>query len=115
VTGYLTDKPWQVRFWAKVAVLEDPTACWEWQASCRRNGYGQIWYQGKVLLSAHRVAYEITFGPLQGGLVLRHQCDNPRCCNPNHLLAGDQAANMRDRRVRARDSLSPTRKGNISL
>lgn len=107
---------WVARFWGHVALPEgvDPTvsrevrSCWEWTASTRKDGYGQVW-QGKALLSAHRVAYELRNGPLPEGYVLRHTCDNPRCCNPNHLVAGTHEANMRDMKVRARNRFGNSR------
>ena len=32
--------------------------------------------------------------------VVRHTCDNPRCINPDHLLAGNNYDNMQDRKER---------------
>jgi hypothetical protein len=36
------------------------------------------------------------------GLVVRHTCDNPLCCRPDHLLVGTQADNVHDREERVR-------------
>lgn len=33
----------------------------------------------------HVVAYEYLVGPIPEGLTLDHACDNPPCCNPDHL------------------------------
>jgi hypothetical protein len=30
------------------------------------------------------------------GLVIRHMCNNPACCNPHHLRAGTRAENTQD-------------------
>lgn len=105
----------QERYWSKV-VRGDEQVCWEWQASFRKDGYGQIWSdpdpvsKKKSLLSSHRVAWEIYHDtPVPEGMVLLHSCDNPKCCNPRHLTASTQAANMRDMRRKGRDSGSKTR------
>lgn len=44
----------------------------------------------------HRVAFEALVGPIPEGLVVRHTCDVPRCVNPDHLLPGTIADNVRD-------------------
>lgn len=33
---------------------------------------------------------------IPSGLVVRHSCDNPSCCNPLHLLVGSQQENIQD-------------------
>lgn len=38
------------------------------------------------------------------GVVVRHTCDNPRCINPDHLIAGTFADNNRDRAERGRSA-----------
>lgn len=49
---------------------------------------------------AHRLAYEFTYpGGLSGSEVLMHLCDNPPCCNPNHLRPGSVAENNADARA----------------
>lgn len=89
--------PTQVaRFWSKVDVGRDG-ACWAWQASTDRYGYGQFKPSSKHNpMRAHRVAYELVQGDAAGSLVL-HSCGNAACCNPNHLRLGDQAENHADR------------------
>jgi hypothetical protein len=51
---------------------------------------------------AHRLAFELAYGPIPSGLQIQHHCDTPPCVNPDHLYAGTQAQNMRDRTARDR-------------
>jgi hypothetical protein len=82
------------RFWARVAKGE-PDECWEWQGARGSFGYGNVNFQGRHV-NTHRLAVELTSGPIPGGLLVLHACDNPPCCNPAHLSVGDHFANMAD-------------------
>lgn len=69
--------------------------CFVWPHSRQSKGYGQIWRDGKNAL-AHRVAYEIAYGPIPDGLWVLHHCDNPPCINLRHLYLGTPSDNSRD-------------------
>lgn len=86
------------KFMSKVLKEED---CWYWKGGHDRYGYGRYLKAGK-LVAVHREMYERTYGPIPEGNVIRHKCDNPGCCNPEHLLAGTQADNMKDKVSRGR-------------
>lgn len=88
-----------------------PSGCWEWQLSRFPAGYGRISIGRQKQDYAHRVSYREYKGPIPDGLVVRHKCDNPCCCNPEHLELGTQKDNMRDCMERGRKSNPPVFKG----
>lgn len=53
---------------------------------------------------AHRLAFELEYGPIPKDFVVCHRCDNPPCCNPEHLSIGTQADNIADAVSRSRMS-----------
>jgi hypothetical protein len=75
--------------------------CWPWTAGTVGMGYGRI-RDGSRLLLAHRAAWEVANGPIPEGMFVLHRCDNPPCCNLNHLFLGDHAANDADKRAKGR-------------
>ena len=83
------------RFWDKVAVGK-PDKCWEWQASVGSHGYGKFTQGRQWEMTSHRLAYTLEHGEIPRGQVVRHKCDNKRCCNPAHLELGSQGDNIRD-------------------
>jgi hypothetical protein len=73
------------RFWSK-AREEDrgyETPCLVWQASSSA-GYGLFWLDGRHI-GAHRVAVELTSGPIPAGLEPDHLCRVPLCVRPDHI------------------------------
>ena len=92
------------RFWSKVAKGE-PGECWEWQGATGQSGHGQFW-TGERITNAHRMAYRLTKGEIPDGLMVRHACDNPPCCNPSHLLVGTARDNSQDALERGRTARS---------
>ena len=97
-------RPLVERFWEKVDVGE-PTECWNWKSSWRSKfGYGRIRLAGRGSrdVVAHRLAYELTVGPLRATDLARHMCDNPACCNPAHIIPGTHSDNLRDQYERGR-------------
>lgn len=84
-------------FWDKVS-----KECWGWKGSIKpRNGYGHFHHKGKDY-NAHRLAWELTFGPIPEGMCVLHKCDTPACVNPSHLKLGTHAENMAEMASRGR-------------
>jgi hypothetical protein len=78
------------KFWAKV---NRNGACWQWLGGKNSKGYGFLHWQGKSV-AAHRLAYELTNGPIPPGMEIDHQCRNRSCCNPDHLQPLTRRRNM---------------------
>ena len=99
-------------FWARVNKETGPwcerlqSRCWLWEGrltiptATSEGGRGVLSYQGKQV-QAHRLAFFFTHGKWPEPCCLHH-CDNPPCCNPEHLYAGTQSDNMRDMYNRGR-------------
>ncbi len=71
------------------------SGCWEWQRYRLPTGYGRTHYHGENML-AHRLAWIVLRGEIPANRCVCHRCDNPPCCNPEHLFVGTHKANMRD-------------------
>jgi hypothetical protein len=74
--------------------------CWPWRGKLYGTGqYGM--FARKVdekwqTVSAHRLSFELTKGPIPKGLQICHSCDFGPCCNPQHLFVGTQTDNIID-------------------
>ena len=98
------------RIGARVNVVLE-TGCWEWQG--RKDGRGNCKYGVIDIDSArhlvHRVVYAEINGPIPNGMGVLHRCDNPPCCNPDHLFLGTQLVNIRDAKAKGRVSHGSSR------
>lgn len=85
-------------FWSQVN-KNAANGCWEWTGKSR-TGYGSFNLIGltgtRRHTFAHRYTYEKTFGTIPAGMFVCHKCDNPPCCNPDHLFLGTLQDNKRD-------------------
>lgn len=78
------------RFWLRVALIPDLLSCWIWTGYVNNWGYGLYGGTG-----AHRIAYELTNGPIPHGLEIDHLCRNKMCVRPSHLEVVTHQENQR--------------------
>jgi hypothetical protein len=88
-----------VRFWSKVDV-RGPNECWPWKGAKhskeKRAAYGSF-RLNRVTVTAHQIAAFLSKGnPEPSTPCTLHTCDNPPCCNGNHLFYGTQLDNIKD-------------------
>lgn len=70
--------------------------CRECISHCRdKDGYVRLYVNWKHS-RWHRYMYEKKYWAIPKWMVLRHICDHPRCCNPEHLEVGTQKDNRDD-------------------
>lgn len=101
-------RPWarhvlESRFWAKVDKTpgQGPAGdCWTFTATKFRSGYGSF-FDGQKNRLAHRVAYELQFGPIPWGALVRHRCHVQLCVR--HLELGTHEQNVADQVARRYD------------
>lgn len=79
-------------FWSRVDIKDNNEECWNWKEGTTIGGYGCFIYHGDNI-RAHRMVYMLSKGDIPEGLLVLHLCNNPTCCNPNHLELGDDLKN----------------------
>ncbi len=73
------------RFWSHAAKGE---GCWLWTGARRSGGYGTYRF-GSRIMTAHRLAWELAYGPMPGDArswAIGHRCGSKRCVRHDHLL-----------------------------
>lgn len=92
----------EIRFW-KMVNKKSKNDCWEFTGCKNKDGYGRMSKGNSKLDSAHRISYELHKGVIPTNMVVMHTCDNPPCCNPNHLKLGTQSDNILDMVIKRRN------------
>ena len=100
-------RPWEPVFQSRI-VIDEETGCHIWTGTRQRpnQGYGLLAISGGRKY-VHRLAWEMRYGPIEDGLFVLHKCDNPPCCNPDHLFLGTCADNVHDMLAKKRGRGGP--------
>lgn len=100
-----THNPLSMEWLEQRSIPEPNSGCWLWTGHWHLNGYGGAKIpRTRSKTGAHRLAYEIAYGPIPAGLVVCHKCDTRCCVNPAHLSVGTQKQNLRDCVAKGRHS-----------
>jgi len=71
--------------------------CWIVISHTNRQPLGRVHlnYKGKII-GVSRIVYMIETGIIPKDKIVRHECDDPICVNPEHLLIGTKKDNTQD-------------------
>jgi len=75
------------------------TPCHEWTGA-RNGNYGMMSFENQPSALTHRIIYIITKGPIPDNMTINHDCENPICCNPEHLRMLTQSENIRSSTIK---------------
>ncbi len=77
--------------------VDAETECWNWTSTLNAQGYGVCGAGGRGTgnMLAHRFAYSMFYGDVPAHIILHHECENPRCVNPDHLRTTTRAEHAR--------------------
>src|SRR4029077_3442437 len=91
------------RFWKHV---KKTRGCWKWSGATGRYGHLRMrnesgkWSGGL----AHRISWELHYGPFPKEFSACHKCDTPTCVRPDHLFLGTHADNIDDKCAKIRQA-----------
>lgn len=79
-----------------LSYIKEEYDCWVWQGARKHPPglpYGFFAYDGKSRL-VHRIIFVWANGEIPAGTEINHLCNNPPCCNPDHLEAVSRHENL---------------------
>ena len=94
------DQEWRHKILGRIDPTPTATGCHEWFGTKTKGGYGIVTVAGVNIL-AHRAMHAFSGGDANAAVVM-HTCDNPSCCNPDHLRGGSYSENMQDMEAKGR-------------
>lgn len=95
-------KETQIKIAARIEV-RGRDECWKWTGSLDTKGYGRL-NIGSSTFKAHRLSLFLRDQTGPRNMCALHRCDNPPCCNPDHLFWGTKVDNVRDRHEKGRNA-----------
>lgn len=101
-------EPLTMDFIRAACVVDPNTNCWNWTKTKTR-GYGHTSENHRNVRVTRKV-WELTTGQPPGELLVCHKCDNPSCCNFDHLFLGTNEDNMADKMLKGRHRNGTTAK-----
>lgn len=96
--------------WLRANVNFQGADCLEWPFGRSKAGYGALSIGGHEAPASRHMA-QLIYGHLPRSTQVRHTCDNPPCCNPNHLVLGTALQNHIDSVERNRHVPPPWKPG----
>jgi len=91
------------KFWRRVDI-EANEICWNWLGAVDGGNYGIFRSSIFSEIKTHRISWYLTYGKIPQDMWVLHKCDNPICCNPQHLFLGNNQDNINDKVLKNRQS-----------
>lgn len=80
-------------------IIINENQCWEFTGRCHKSGYGEISLpKSDRVVYVHRIMYFFHTKDSNLNQLIRHKCNNRRCCNPDHLEVGSYRDNGLDKK-----------------
>lgn len=101
-------EPWTLERLLAGTTYDPVRGCRTLPPASGRKGYATVSIGGGRVARAHRVCFEVVYGPIPAGHVVMHSCDVRNCIEPSHLSAATVLANNADRDEKQRQPRGET-------